>query len=104
MACHGHPPLADSEFTGVADHIMNYIHDLLATGFESTSDPDNSGRDHHCPQRYRVTECKHEVTRERRAADAHTKTAPLLLCLDSGGEGKEGGRDLPDPWSRWLKA
>jgi hypothetical protein len=88
----------------MADHIMNSIHDLLAIGFESTSGPDNNGKDHHHPQRYLVIECKHEVTRERCIADARTKNAPLLLCLDRGGEGKEGGRDPPDPRWRWLKA
>jgi hypothetical protein len=42
-----HPPPADSKFIGVADYLMESIHDLLASDSESISDSSSSRGSHH---------------------------------------------------------
>jgi hypothetical protein len=104
VAHHTHPYLTDDEFVGMADYIMESIHDLLVGDSESISDSDSSGGSHHPSHECFMAEVKRKNTLDGHIKSVHGGNVTPPAHLDDEDEGEEGARVLPHPRMDQLRA
>lgn len=66
-----HPPPTDDEFVGMADYVMEWIHDLLTGDSELSFDSDSSGGSYHPSHECFMAEHEHKNTLEGRVKIVH---------------------------------